>query len=111
MKTQTFKSMRGWQSVTVIPAPEIGPNRIIEILTMKRSDGTLTSSASVQKVEFGYQTFMMAGDYRVALIVTKTRATEKTVAAQQAQALEMLPQVIERAVSFYWNKQAKQQAA
>ena len=111
MKTQTFKSMRGWQSVTVVQAPEIGPKRIIEILTMKRSSGRLVTTAQVQTIEAGLLLYRTFSDFNEFLAANKTRATEKTVAAQQAQALEMLPQVIERAVAFYWNKLAKQQAA
>lgn len=111
MKTQTFKTQYGWKSVTVIPVPEIGPNRVIEILTMKRSSGRLVTDAQVQKCEGSFFVYEPFGDYSEFLAATKTRATEKAVAAQQAQALKMLPQVIERAVSFYWNKLAKQQAA
>lgn len=111
MKTQTFKSQYGWKSVTVIPAPDLGATRIIEILTMKRSSGKLVTTAQVQTIEGGFFVYEPFGDYNEFLTVTQTRATEKTVAAQQAQALEMLPQVIEKAVAFYWNKLAKEQAA
>jgi hypothetical protein len=111
MEIKAHKGAYGWEARNTIPIPELGENKAVVILTMKRYGGALTTSAQVATVE-GYRfTFEMFGDYRENLIVNRApRVTEKAVKEQQATALQMIPQVIANAKTYYADQQKKLKA-
>jgi hypothetical protein len=111
MEIKAYKSAYGWQAENQIEAPELGAGKIIVVLTMKRYGGALTTSAQVAEVKDGFMSFAMFGDYRENLIVNRApRVTEKAVKEQQATALQMIPQVIANAKTYYADQQKKLKA-
>lgn len=80
-QTSVTKSARlGWQARTFI---DMGfNNRYLEIMTSKRFDGYLSTTATVCKKEDGCISFLLFQDYSKTLAKTKTRVTEKSVLLQ-----------------------------
>ena len=108
METMVYKNSYGWTAETTIPAPELGPNKVVKILTMKRNNGALTTTAQIAKIEGSFMSFKMFSDYRENLIVNKKpRVTERAVKEQQETALAMVPQTIENAKVYYAEQAAK----
>lgn len=111
MEIKAYKGAYGWEVRNTIPVPELGEGKAVVILTMKRYGGALTTSAQVVEVKNDFMTFAMFGDYRENLIVNRApRVTEKAVKEQQATALQMVPQVIANAKTYYAEQQKKLKA-
>lgn len=99
MKTTLGRDTRGaWQSETSM---DIDASKVLVILTMKRSGGTLVSTASVHQKDGGFLSHTFNRDYRVNLADRKVRVSESTVAAQHAEALGMLDVVLASVQKHY----------
>ena len=79
---------RSISRLTELPVAADGSYKRLEILTTKRYDGSLVTTATVNTIEpKGFVTHMMFQDYNVRLIVTGRRCTEKAIRAQHELAL------------------------
>jgi hypothetical protein len=94
----------GWQATTAVPMPE---GRVLEIRTSKTRTG-LVSRAQVYKVEGYMHTYVLFGDYSVALLESDKRATEKSVMDLHRAALARIDDTLAAAKAFYEAKEAKQ---
>lgn len=85
---------------------------VLAFSTYKTESGALVSHASVasevKSAGVIVQRFGVCADYSRRVILTKTRATAKAVEKQHAEALEMLPQVLEDVAQFYVAKIEKE---
>lgn len=75
---------------------------------MKRSNGALVSAASVHQKDGAFMSHTFGRDYRANLADRKVRVSESAVAAQHAEALEMLDVVLASVRAHY---QAEEVAA
>lgn len=106
MKTTIGRDQRGaWQSETSM---DIDACKALVILTMKRSNGALVSTASVHQKDGPFLSHTFGRDYRVNLADRKVRVSESAVAAQHAEALGLLDVVLASVQKHY---QAEEVAA
>jgi hypothetical protein len=87
----------GWQAETRI-ALEGG--RHLSITTRKGPRG-LRTSAQAYRIENGFMTFVMFGDYSKTLAQSAARCTEKAVADLHRQALGQLDAIKAEVLAFY----------
>lgn len=100
MNTQIRKDSHGWQAETRLP---LDCGRHLSITTRKGNSG-LRSGVQVYRIENGFMTFVMFGDYSATLAKSDARATEKTVTALHEQALAKLEEVKAAVTAFYAGK-------
>lgn len=106
MQTTLRRDPRGaWQSETSM---DIDASKVLVILTMKRSNGALVSTASVHQKDGGFLSHTFNRDYRVNLASRKVRVSESAVAVQHAEALGMMDVVLASVQRHY---QAEEVAA
>lgn len=109
----------GWYAdtdakISDVPATdfETAGERILRISTGKSPRGDLLTTAScliIRKSERGYNTeqFAIGGDFRKTIHQTPCkRVTEKVTRETHAEALKLLPQVLEEAKAYYAGKEA-----
>lgn len=95
IEVRVFKSMHGgWAAESLVALSK--PKYFLKVLTMKRSDGRLNTTAMVVEVDehFTTQTW---NTYSKCVISTNTRATKPGVEAQHRKALEELPPFVKEA--------------
>lgn len=92
MAKQTYivKGLHGWKAETHIDAPELGANRVITVNTGKRSNGMVSTSATVQKRDGAFMSFIMFQDLHRTLVAEALRCTSKTVEDQHTRALALM---------------------
>lgn len=94
-KTTYRKSKaRGNSATTIIT--RAGSTALLDVTTMKRSDGWLVTTANEATVEGGgmfitYEPFN-GTKYRAKLVESAQRATDKAIRAQHDHALTLIPQ-------------------
>lgn len=107
---ETFlrKSVYGWQATTYVPL--LG-RRALKILTMRRSNGQLLTTASVVLREESFETYTPFTDFnQAALSTTPARVTMGAVAIQQQRVLdEALPGLLQQVSDFYLAKEDGQE--
>lgn len=80
-------------------------NQYLHFITMKRSDGKLSTTVGVEVIEENTRSFIMFSDFRKTVVSTDKRATEKAIYEQHKQAIEdNLLSIMEEAKLFYLNK-------
>lgn len=87
----------GWQAETRIA---LDGGRHLSITTRK-AFGALRARAQVSKVQDGYSTFILFGDYSKAIAQSTARCTEKAVADLHRQALGQLDTIKAEVLAFY----------
>lgn len=100
-ETRTYKGPFGWKSETVI---NLTDDIRICILTMKRSNGLILTSATggVKCPRTGYYMFTVLQDYAKQIILMKqSKATKNVIMWQQQQALAELDEIVADAKQFY----------
>ena len=85
MSTYIKKGANGWQAETCFPLPE---NRELRFRTSKRYDGTLSTTASVSRIDGSFRVHEVYQDYMATIRVERVRCTEKAVTAQHLDALK-----------------------
>lgn len=89
---RTRKGVYGWSTTSSF---ELTENRLLKVTTMKRSNGRLTTTAQVVRVDGGFEVYTPFSDYSTMLLSeSPARVTEKAVEEQQVRALSaavMLP--------------------
>lgn len=102
MTTRIRKGIHGWTAET---DHRIGDDRVLSILTMKRSDGSLTTTATVHRLEtlrgMPMKSFAFGKDFHKAMLTEQVRCTEKAVAKQHADVLSHIS-TIKAAVEFHY---------
>lgn len=94
----------GWTAESCI---ELGDERVLTITTMKRWNGSLSTTASVQTRSYTcgipVLTFKMGrgGDFHRTILAEQIRATEKAVRTQHEQALGHLSTIKGQALEHY----------
>jgi hypothetical protein len=94
----------GWQAKTAVPMPD---GRVLEICTSKTFTG-LVSRAQVYKIDGYMKSYVLFGDYSVALLESDKRATEKSVMDLHRAALARIDDTLAAAKAFYEAKEAEQ---
>ena len=92
-KTTYRKSKsRGNSATTIIT--RAGSTAMLDVTTMKRSNGWLVTTANEATVEGMFTTYEPFNDtkYRAKLTESEQRATEKSVRSQHDHALTLIPQ-------------------
>jgi hypothetical protein len=78
---------------------------LLEVLTMKRSDGLLHTSANIKWIEDGFVVFTPFSDFGGSIISSRpTRCTAKVVEAQHNDQLSKLDEIKQAVISFYSNQ-------
>ena len=102
--TRISKDIRnGWQAETRFDMPEIGERFFLQLHTMKRYDGQLVTTASVNQRTadgLGY-THRYPGDFLSRCVSERVRCTEKAVAEQHSKALQQIEQIKADALAYY----------
>ena len=97
MNTSIRKGHFGWTAETTIDLPN---NRVLTITTMKRSGGSLMTTASVGTRSDGFISHMMYRDMnKVVASSNPARVTEKVVLAQH-NSVE-IEEIKQDAIAFY----------
>lgn len=88
--TGSPKAYRNAYGLCVDQFIELGNGYVINVTTMKRYDGLLTTTANVERrmSDYAYVTDPF-GDWRRTYISTKVRCTAKAIEAQAAEGLAM----------------------
>lgn len=79
-------------------------NQFLNITTMKRHGGHISTNARVVKSENGCISFAMYGDFSKSFNHGKQRATEKTLLSLHNSVLEKLEEIKAEAVKQYQNQ-------
>jgi hypothetical protein len=96
--TKIYKNAYGWAAETEIL---LGDKLVLTLLTMKRSNGRIETTAKVEKLEGQFKVYTM-GDYSIRLISVEGRCTEKWVQGQQQRALtDYIPNVLKDVAEKY----------
>ena len=102
MTTITKNIRNGWQAETRVDLDGV---KVLTILTMKRSDKSLTTTATVQTREslrgMSMLSFVMGTDYHQTVLKEDIRATEKSVAKQHETVLGHLSTIKDRIAEHY----------
>lgn len=98
MNTIINKGYHGNQAKTTI---KLDNDKILNITTMKRSNGLLSTTASVGTLKDGFISHMMFQDYAKTLISEKVRVTTKAVENQHNAALESIETIKADIEQFY----------
>jgi hypothetical protein len=73
----------------------------LQITTIKTSDGSLVTRASVHQKDGNFVTHRMFHDFSQRLMTAKVRCTEKNVAEQHAGAMTKREEILEAIVAWY----------
>jgi len=95
------KTIYGWKAISYFDMEEIGNKKFLEICTMKRHNGELSTFASVNTKTDGFYIYMPFQDFNKCYLSEKTRCTEKSVKMQHEKALEMLSFIKSKAKEHY----------
>ena len=97
--TQIYKSHYGWRAQTTI---DLGAGRVLDVVTLKRSNGALVTTAHCGRSDGNFFSFVMFQDFSERVITeTPARVTEKVVADQHRRALLQLDAIKERCANHY----------
>lgn len=97
--TQIYKSHYGWRAQTTI---DLGAGRVLDFVTLKRSNGALVTTATCGKSDGNFFSFVMFQDFNERVITeTPARVTEKVVADQHRRALLQLDAIKARCAAHY----------
>lgn len=100
--THIYKSHYGWRAQTTI---DLGAGRVLDVVTLKRSNGALVTTAQCGKSDGNFFSFVMFQDFSERVITeTPARVTEKVVADQHRRALLQLGAIKERCTAHYATK-------
>lgn len=101
-ETHVYKNLRGhWQAETIVPVPDLGPIVVLQILTMKRFNGELVTSARYQQQDASGLMMHRWDDFSAVILRRKVRVTEKVVQQQHGAAMSLIGQVIAAALEHY----------
>ncbi len=79
IKTSTHKSIRGWQSESIIT---LSDKHEIHVTTMKRHSGAIATTARRVQVDRGATSFIMFTDFSKCYTSSQGRCTERFVQNQ-----------------------------
>lgn len=97
--THIHKSHYGWRAQTHI---DLGAGRILDVVTLKRSNGALITTAQCGKTDGNFFSFVMFQDFSERVITeTPARVTEKVVTDQHRRALLQLDAIKARCAAHY----------
>jgi hypothetical protein len=103
---QYVKNMRGnWQGKTSVALAMPGPQRRLDITTLKVCSGNLITSALVCEVQDSVTTYTPYDDFSKRLEISDLRVTEKAVRLQHERALAQLDTLVAEVKAFYAAKQ------
>ncbi len=102
-KSRVYKGRCGWTMETSV---ELGNNRQLNVLTMKRHNGDLVTSASVGIHDGDFISHRVHQDFSKRLMSEKVRVTENRVILQHKSAIENLDDLIAEANEFYCTETA-----
>ncbi len=98
-ETKVYKDMRSqWTALTYIPL--VGMHHL-RVATHKVSGGEVVTTASAVKIENGFETHMLYGDFSKRLERHKMRCTENNVINQHLSALEKAVELVETVSAQY----------
>lgn len=98
MNTDTRKTHWGWKSESQI---QISDTMRLTILTMKRHNGVLATTAQASRLENGFYYYTM-GDYsKQVLHSNPSRCTRQTVEMQHERVMQNLDVIIDAVENFY----------
>ena len=97
---QITKSLHGWRAESQIPVPD-SPDKVLVLLTLRRSNGQLVTTANVNIVEGKFLSHRMFHDFSKRVDSELVRVTEKAVATQHERACANLPQILEEVKNHY----------
>jgi hypothetical protein len=97
MKKRVYKGHHGWTAETAIDMPD---NRVLTILTMKRSGGQLETTASVGTKDNGFVSHRVHQDYHKRLIVDSPKRVTEKVVQQQHDSVDITA-LTEQVLKFY----------
>lgn len=103
--TKIYKSpVNGWTAVTRYDMPEIGEHKILELSTLKLSQGlkTTASVSTMHKDGSGFTTVIFQ-DFYATVNTSKARATAKAVETLHDEAKQNL-ETIKNAALRHYNK-------
>ena len=84
---------------------ELENDRVLEIRTMKVSDGTIVTRATVNVRDGSFMSHRMFHDFSQRLMTSQNRCTEKNVAAQHAEAMTKKAELLEAVAAWYKEKE------
>lgn len=97
--THIAKSHFGWRAETTV---KLDGSRILNFVTLKRSNGALITTASCGKSDGNFFSFVMFQDFNERVIAeTPARVTEKVVADQHHRALQQLDTIKARCAAHH----------
>lgn len=98
--TRIYKDARnGWAAETDLP---LDNGRVLKILTMKRHNGQISTSAqAVAITEHGFSFVMYQDFHRHSIAHSMDRCTEKNVAAQHRGVIDTAQHLVAAANNFY----------
>lgn len=100
--TRIAKSHYGWRAQTHI---DLGAGRVLDVVTLKRSNGALVTTAQCGKTDGNFFSFVMFQDFSERVITeTPARVTEKVVTDQHLRALRQLDAIKARCAAYYATK-------
>jgi hypothetical protein len=95
------KGFYGFSAENYVPLPDIA-DRYLRVSTSKRSNGSVSTVATVIKREGGFDTYIVFQDFSKTIASNKfARVTEKVIKAQQEAALAGIAAVAQEAVVQY----------
>lgn len=89
---QPYKGTYGWACRSTYPTDK--PDRLLELFTMKRFSGHLSTTAKVVKIEGGFTVHQPFSDFSRTIIQELVRVSEKNVKAQHDRAILMVPDLL-----------------
>ena len=102
--TTVQKDMRGsWMAEDFVP---LDATRQLNVVTMKRSCGSIVTTARAVVKEGNTTTFIPFDDYRDTLITSPLRCTSKNVATVHGAMMSYIDQVKAEALAFYAAKES-----
>lgn len=107
MEVSVSKGIHGWRAETCIELPN---DRELCILTSKRHDGRLTSTATVSKRDGMWCSHTVFEDFAQTLTRSDLRCTEKNVRAQHDMVLTTIDSIKERVTAHYATKEGEAHA-
>jgi hypothetical protein len=106
--TRIQKNAHGnWEARTMIDLPEAGKDRIVVLLTCKRSNGRLATTATAATRSATGYTYAVYKDWHQVMLVNDARCTAKNVEAQHDRALYLMDVTKPFIVEFYNDAVAK----
>ena len=105
-----YKGRDGWSARSRVALDDYGlPGRILDINTYKGFRGGVWTHAQCVKIEGGFQSFVIYGDFsKTVLEDRKARCTEKNVKQMQEAAIAQRDTLIAECVNFYRKKESAQ---